>query len=124
VGWHTQAGHGPAWAVALPGSVASTISAQLRGCCQVRSHSHAACRAGPGSIACHVRLAADGVTGQSSLQPAGLPHETPAADGEDGLAEVTFSPAEPQLTPGAARAVLAMLLRARDKARPAQGGRT
>jgi len=29
---------------------------------------------------------------------------------------VTFSPAEPQLTPGAARAVLAMLLHARNRA--------
>ena len=28
--------------------------------------------------------------------------------------EVTFTPAEPQLTPGAARAVLALLLRARE----------
>ena len=32
------------------------------------------------------------------------------------LIEVTFSPAEPQLTPGAARAVLALLLRARERA--------
>ena len=30
--------------------------------------------------------------------------------------EVTFTPAEPQLTPGAARAVLALLLRARETA--------
>lgn len=33
------------------------------------------------------------------------------------LIEVTFSPAEPQLTPGVARAVLALLLRARERAR-------
>ena len=39
--------------------------------------------------------------------------------GEAGHArqvEVTFSPAEPELTPGAAQAVLAMLLRARETA--------
>ena len=39
-----------------------------------------------------------------------------AESGEGELIEVTFSPAEPQLTPGAARAVLAMLLRARERA--------
>lgn len=52
--------------------------------------------------------------------PAGEP-------GEAGLIEVSFSPAEPQLTPGAARAVLAMLLRARQTAWTsdlAEGGRT
>jgi hypothetical protein len=40
---------------------------------------------------------------------------------------VTFTPAEPQLTPGAARAVLALLLRARDRAQAsgrAGSGRT
>jgi len=52
----------------------------------------------------------------------------PAAEtGEAELIEVTFTPAEPQLTPGAARAVLALLLRARERAqardRP-EGGRT
>ena len=40
-------------------------------------------------------------------RPAGEPA------GEE-LIEVTFTPAEPQLTPGAARAVLALLLRARE----------
>ena len=41
----------------------------------------------------------------------------PAAEpGGAELIEVTFSPAEPQLTPGAARAVLALLLRAREEA--------
>ena len=38
--------------------------------------------------------------------------EPPAAE----VIEVTFTPAEPQLTPGAARAVLALLLRARETA--------
>ena len=41
--------------------------------------------------------------------------------------EVTFTPQEPQLTPGAARAVLALLLRARDRAQAsdrAGSGRT
>ena len=52
----------------------------------------------------------------------------PAAEtGRAELIEVTFTPAEPQLTPGAARAVLALLLRARETAqardRP-EGGRT
>jgi hypothetical protein len=56
----------------------------------------------------HDRAAAAGCP----LQPAAPFQET----GEAELIEVTFSPAEPQLTPGAARAVLAMLLRARDRA--------
>ena len=50
------------------------------------------------------------------------PREAPAArTGEGELIEVTFSPAEPQLTPGAARAVLAMLLRAREPAGHTEG---
>ncbi len=45
------------------------------------------------------------------------PRDVRAAEtGQGELIEVTFSPAEPQLTPGAARAVLAMLLRARERA--------
>jgi len=44
-----------------------------------------------------------------------------AQTGEGELIEVTFSPAEPQLTPGAARAVLAMLVRARERAGHAEG---
>jgi len=38
--------------------------------------------------------------------------------------EVTFSPAEPELTPGAAQAVLAMLLRARETADRTEHQRT
>jgi hypothetical protein len=50
------------------------------------------------------------------------PRDAPAAETGDGEPiEVTFSPAEPQLTPNAARAVLAMLLRAREKADRAEG---
>ena len=41
--------------------------------------------------------------------------------GEGELIEVTFSPAEPQLTPGAARAVLAMLAARQGKGRPRRG---
>jgi hypothetical protein len=44
--------------------------------------------------------------------------------GHAGRVEVTFSPAEPKLTPGAARAVLAMLLRAREAADRAEDQRT
>ncbi|MGH3405358.1 MAG: hypothetical protein ACRDRJ_23070 [Streptosporangiaceae bacterium] len=44
-----------------------------------------------------------------------------AETGEGEPIEVTFSPAEPQLTPGAARAVLAMLLRAGERADHARG---
>jgi len=44
-----------------------------------------------------------------------------AETGEGELIEVTFSPVEPQLTPGAARAVLAMLVRARERAGHAEG---
>ncbi len=50
------------------------------------------------------------------------PRNASAAETEEGeLIEVTFSPAEPQLTPGAANAVLAMLLRARERADHAEG---
>jgi hypothetical protein len=51
----------------------------------------------------------------------GLRDACASETGEDELIEVTFSPAEPQLTPGAARAVLAMLLRARERADRAEG---
>ena len=50
------------------------------------------------------------------------PRKAPAARPDEGeLIEVTFSPAEPQLTPGAARAVLAMLLRASERVGHAEG---
>jgi len=50
------------------------------------------------------------------------PRDACAAEtGEGELIEVTFSPAEPQLTPGAAQAVLAMLLRARERADHPEG---
>ena len=50
------------------------------------------------------------------------PRKAPAArTGEGELIEVTFSPAEPQLTPGAARAVLAMLVRAGERSDHAEG---
>jgi hypothetical protein len=51
----------------------------------------------------------------------GLRDTRAAQTGEDELIEVTFSPAEPQLTPDAARAVLAMLQRARERADHAEG---
>jgi hypothetical protein len=44
--------------------------------------------------------------------------------GLPAVIEVTFTPAEPQLAPGAARAVLVMLLRARDNAGDAGQCRT
>ncbi len=50
------------------------------------------------------------------LPAPGLPGACAAQTGPGELIEVTFNPAEPQLTPAAARAVLAMLLRAREKA--------
>jgi hypothetical protein len=56
------------------------------------------------------------------MPPAQGPRNASAAEtGEGELIEVTFSPAEPQLTPGAAKAVLAMLLRAREGADHAEG---
>jgi len=52
-------------------------------------------------------------------------HDMPAGEaGQAGRVEVTFSPAEPELTPGAAQAVLAMLLHAREIADRAEGQRT
>ncbi len=56
------------------------------------------------------------------LRTARASRDATAAETSEGqLIEVTFSPVEPQLTPGAARAVLAMLLRAREKADRAEG---
>jgi hypothetical protein len=53
------------------------------------------------------------------------PHDALATGTDEGEGiEVTFSPAEPQLTPGAARAVLVMLLRAGEEADRAAGRRT
>lgn len=53
----------------------------------------------------------------SDPPPAKGPRNASAAQaGEGELIEVTFGPAEPPLTPGAAKAVLAMLLRARERA--------
>jgi hypothetical protein len=63
---------------------------------------------------------AAGMTGD--MPPARDRRDASAAEaGEGELIEVTFSPAEPQLTPGAAWAVLAMLLRARQRAGQAEG---
>lgn len=52
-------------------------------------------------------------------------HDMPAGEaGHARQVEVTFSPAEPELTPGAAQAVLAMLLRARETADRPEDQRT
>ena len=65
-------------------------------------------------VAGRVACPAAGMTGD--IPPARDRRDAPAAEaGEGELIEVTFSPAEPQLTPGAARAVLAMLMRARER---------
>jgi len=66
-----------------------------------------------------------------TAEPSRAARPRQAAPGAEPVAaeviEVTFTPAEPQLTPGAARAVLALLLRAWETAqardRP-EGGRT
>jgi hypothetical protein len=51
--------------------------------------------------------------------------EIPAAEtSQAAVIEVTFTPAEPRLTPAAARAVLALLLQARDQAGDAGQRRT
>ena len=56
------------------------------------------------------------MTGKPSPVARSRPAEPARATAGAQLIEVTFSPAEPQLTPGAARAVLALLLRARERA--------
>jgi hypothetical protein len=61
------------------------------------------------------------MTGELPRAARALRDAPTAETGEGELIEVTFSSAEPQLTPGAARAVLAMLLRAREKADRAEG---
>lgn len=67
------------------------------------------------------------MTAEPSRATRPRPPAPTAETGKAELIEVTFTPAEPQLTPGAARAVLALLLRARERAqardRP-EGGRT
>lgn len=51
--------------------------------------------------------------------------DIPAAEiSQAGAIEITFMPAEPRLTPAAARAVLALLLQARDQAGDAGQRRT
>jgi len=93
----------------MPDRAAATVSAACRLPCQVRR-----CRAGTGWRCPGVACPAAGMTGD--IPPARDRRDAPAAEaGEGELIEVTFSPAEPQLTPGAARAVLAMLLRARER---------
>ena len=97
----------------MPDRAAATVSAACRLPCQVRR-----CRVGTGwrclGVAGRVACPAAGMTGD--IPPARDRRDAPAAEaGEGELIEVTFSPAEPQLTPGAARAVLAMLMRARER---------
>jgi len=103
----------------MPGRAAPTINALLRPACQVRR-----CQPGGGwrgsGAAKRVACQAAGMTGD--MPPAQDPRKASAAQTAEGdLIEVAFSPAEPQLTSGAARAVLAMLLRARERADHAEG---
>lgn len=99
------AGRGQHQVVAWRWHAASTISAPLRAGRQVR------------------QLAVT-VTGKPRAEVRGRP-DTPVAEAAgSAVIEVTFTPAEPQLNPAAARAVLAMLLRARDRADHAEKRRT
>ena len=97
----------------MPGRAAPTINALLRQACQVRR-----CQPGVGwhcpGPAKRVPCQAAGMTGDMSSAQG-------PQTGEGELIEVTFSPAEPALTPGAAKAVLVMLLRARERADHAEG---
>jgi hypothetical protein len=70
---------------------------------------------------CHARRLPGGTHDRRHARRPGPAEGVCCADGEGELIEVTFSPAEPQLTPGAARAVLAMLVRARERAGHAEG---
>jgi hypothetical protein len=102
---------------------ASTISAPLRAGCQVRWRQPGIGEQCPGAITRSARQTAASMT--RDMPATDGPRDGPAAEtGVGELIEVTFSPAEPQLTPGAAQAVLAMLLRAREKADRAEGRRT
>lgn len=117
---HALAGCGPGRTAARRWHAASTISAPLGAECQVPPCQPAG-RRGPGAVTRSVRQPAARVTGELPRAPR-APRDPPAAQsGEGELIEVAFSPSEPQLTPGAARAVLAMLLRAREKADRAEG---
>ena len=58
-------------------------------------------------------------TGRPRPAPPAVP--VPQAS-ETDLIEVTFTPPSPQLTPGAARAILAMLLHARDRVNARNAG--
>jgi hypothetical protein len=103
----------------MPGRAAPTINALLCQACQVRRCHPGVGWRGPEAA----RLVACQAAGMTGDMPAARgPRDVRAAEtGEGELIEVTFSPAEPQLTPGAARAVLAMIVRARERAGRAEG---
>ena len=111
----------PGRATAWRWRAASTISAPLRPGCQVRPRQPAARRRGPGAVTRGAWQPAAHDRGTAAGRPAPARCARRERRDESELIEVTFSPAEPQLTPGAARAVLAMLLRARERADRAEG---
>src|SRR6266704_1887765 len=100
---HAPDGRSPGETV-LPGRAASTISARLRPACQVRRR----CTTGQDGLAWAIKRGACQAAGMTGDGPVarGLRDVRAAETGEGELIEVTFSPAEPQLTPGAARVVL------------------
>jgi hypothetical protein len=103
----------------MPGRAAPTINALLCQACQVRRCQPGVGWRGPEAaklIACQAaRMTGDMSAAQGRRKGPAL------QTGEGELIEVTFSPAEPQLTPGAARAVLDLLVRARERAGHAEG---
>jgi len=113
---HAPAGRGPGRAAAQGRRAASTISAPLGAGCQVRPRQPDADWQGPGAVTRGARQPAARMTGERPRAARALRDAAAAEIGEGEPVEVTFSPAEPELTLGAARAVLAMLLRAREKA--------
>jgi hypothetical protein len=103
----------------MPGCAAPTINALFCQACQVRRCPPDAGWRCPGA-AKRVAGQAAGMTGDKPA-PQGPRNASAAQTGGGELIEVTFSPAEPQLAPGAARAVLAMLVRARERVGHAEG---
>lgn len=103
----------------MPGRAAPTINALLCPACQVRRCSPGAGWRGLGAAA-RVACPAAGVTGDMPAAQ-GRRDASAGQTGKGDLIVVTFNPAEPQLTPGAARAVLAMLVRAMERADHAEG---
>lgn len=104
----------PGWPVAVAGRAGAGLDGAT-GAERPSSRAHG--RAFPGNANRSRPAPATPAEGPGTADDPLLTINMPAGEaGHARQVEVTFSPAEPELTPGAAQAVLAMLLRARETA--------